>query len=183
MSANEERKWIRLYRDILGPLWGVLSDTGRALWVELQCACNPASGVLPPLKALAWMIRRPEEDLRGMLDLFAKLTPPLLCVEDGTYYFPNWSRLQPPVANDSEVKVPNREAGEFWNDRIRRTAGGRISAKDVYADYRKWCMGMGYFPMGTKTFYGALRAGGVDSIHTRIGKAYLGFRFRKDEEA
>ena len=107
--------WLKLYGgDILNDKdWFKLSDTNKAIYIELLCLASQFEGNLPDLETISFRLRRTEQDLKIAMNEIAHW------IEDGVYtaYIPE------------EEKEKNKKRGsskrfdDFWKSLLpnRRT--------------------------------------------------------------
>ena len=78
---KKQMTWLKLYGgDILNDIdWFELSDTNKAIYIELLCLASQNHGNLPDLKTIAFRLRRSKDQLQKALDDLTHW------IEDGIY--------------------------------------------------------------------------------------------------
>jgi len=78
---KKQMTWLKLYGgDILNDIdWFELSDTNKAIYIELLCLASQNHGNIPELKTISFRLRRPIDQLQRALEELAHF------IEDGIY--------------------------------------------------------------------------------------------------
>jgi len=78
---KKQMTWLKLYGgDILNDIdWFKLSDTSKAIYIELLCLSSQNHGNLPDMETIAFRLRRSEEDLERAIEELSHW------IEDGIY--------------------------------------------------------------------------------------------------
>ena len=78
---KKQMTWLKLYGgDILNDIdWFELSDTNKAIYIELLCLASQNHGNLPDIKTISFRLRRSKDQLQKDLDDLTHW------IEDGIY--------------------------------------------------------------------------------------------------
>ena len=111
MNAKYKKQmtWLKLYGgDILNDLeWFELSDTNKAIYIELLCLASQHEGNLPDIKKICFRLRRSESQVQKALDELGHW------LEEGVYtaYIPEKSR---------EEKSKGIRFDDFWSSLLAK---------------------------------------------------------------
>lgn len=109
MNAKYKKQmtWLKLYGgDILNDLeWFELSDTNKAIYIELLCLASQHEGNLPDIKKICFRLRRSESQVQQALDELGHW------LEEGVYtaYIPEKKR------EEKEKEYTSNRFDDFWN--------------------------------------------------------------------
>ena len=96
---KKQMTWLKLYGgDILNdPEWFDLTDSNKAIYIELLCLASQFEGNLPPMKTIKFRLRRSEDEINNALKDLSHW------IEQGVYttYIPEEKRIEEKINNTS----------------------------------------------------------------------------------
>lgn len=114
---KKQMTWLKLYGgDILNDIdWFELSDTNKAIYIELLCLASQNHGNLPELKTIAFRLRRSKDQLQKAFDDLSHW------IEDGIY-----SVYTMPIPEEEKEEEENKKSiqydyslfDKFWEEVI-----------------------------------------------------------------
>jgi hypothetical protein len=114
---KKQMTWLKLYGgDILNDIdWFELSDTNKAIYIELLCLASQNHGNLPELKTIAFRLRRSKDQLQKAFDELSHW------IEDGIY-----SVYTMPIPEEEKEEEENKKSiqydyslfDKFWEEVI-----------------------------------------------------------------
>ena len=101
--------WLKLYGgDILNDIdWFELSDTNKAIYIELLCLASQNHGNLPDIKTIAFRLRRSKDQLQKALDDLVHW------IEDGIY---SVYTMPIPEEEKEEEKEKSKQKKDYLTD-------------------------------------------------------------------
>lgn len=130
---KKQMTWLKLYGgDILNDIdWFKLSDTSKAIYIELLCLSSQNHGNLPDMETIAFRLRRSEADLERAIEDLGNW------IEDGIY-----TVYTMPILEEEKEEEKNKKSlkkydyslfDKFWNDVIPKVRKyGKQSCKDKW---------------------------------------------------
>jgi hypothetical protein len=125
--------WLKLYGgDILNDIdWFKLSDTNKAIYIELLCLASQSHGNLPEIETVAFRLRRSKADLQRAFEELSHW------IEDGIY-----SVYTMPIPEEEKEEEKKKKSvkkydyslfNKFWDDVIPKVRKyGKQSCKDKW---------------------------------------------------
>jgi hypothetical protein len=114
---KKQMTWLKLYGgDILNDIdWFELSDTNKAIYIELLCLASQNHGNLPELKTIAFRLRRSKDQLQKAFEELSHW------IEDGIY-----SVYTMPIPEEEKEEEKNKKSiqydyslfDKFWEEVI-----------------------------------------------------------------
>ena len=129
---KKQMTWLKLYGgDILNDIdWFKLSDTNKAIYIELLCLASQNHGNLPPIETIAFRLRRPEASIeKAFKDLSG-------WIENGIY-----SVYTMPIPEEEKEEEKNKKSiqydyslfNKFWDEVIPKVRKyGKQTCKDKW---------------------------------------------------
>jgi len=106
---KKQMTWLKLYGgDILNDIdWFELSDTNKAIYIELLCLASQNHGNLPDIKTIAFRLRRSKDQLQKALDDLVHW------IEDGIY---SVYTMPIPEEEKEEEKEKSKQKKDYLTD-------------------------------------------------------------------
>jgi len=133
---KKQMTWLKLYGgDILNDIdWFELSDTNKAIYIELLCLASQNHGNLPDIKTIAFRLRRSKDQLQKALDDLVHW------IEDGIY-----SVYTMPIPEEEKEEEKNKKSvkkydyslfDKFWEEIIPSVRKyGKQNCKDKWKSH------------------------------------------------
>lgn len=125
MNAKYKKQmtWLKLYGgDILNDLeWFELSDTHKAIYIELLCLASQHEGNLPDMKKICFRLRRSVDQVETAFKALEHW------LEDGVYtaYIPEYSR-------EEKKRGTSIRFEEFWKSLLPKRRNNRVGCLDKW---------------------------------------------------
>lgn len=166
---KKQMTWFKLYGgDILNDLeWFELSDTHKAINIELLCLASQHEGNLPDIKKIVFRLRRPEDQIQQAIEalghwlvdgVYTESIPEKSIVEqsieekyDFSLFDKFWEEVIPKVRKYAKQQCKdkwkrhdlNKEADKIfaWYEGMKKTEQfkkGMVPAPEVVINQRQW---------------------------------------------
>ena len=129
MNAKYKKQmtWLKLYGgDILNDLeWFELTDTNKAIYIELLCLASQHEGNLPDIKKISFRLRRPVDQLEQAFQALEHW------LEEGVYtaYIPEKRREE-----ENREEYTSNRFEEFWNSLLDKR---RVNKRGCLEKWKK----------------------------------------------
>lgn len=131
---KKQMTWLKLYGgDILNDIdWFELSDTNKAIYIELLCLASQNHGNLPDIKTIAFRLRRSKDQLQKALDDLTHW------IEDGIYSVYTMPILEEEKEKEKEKSkqkkdyLTDTDFQKFWDAYDYKV--GIVKAYDVWKE-------------------------------------------------
>lgn len=125
---KKQMTWLKLYGgDILNDIdWFKLSDTNKAIYIELLCLASQNHGNLPEIETIAFRLRRTEDSINKAFEDLSGW------IEDGIYSVYTMPILE--EEKEKEKEYTHIHFDKFWNSLLPKR---RINKQGCKEKWRK----------------------------------------------